>query len=282
MTARNHQRADAGVRCQVSGVRVSTDTRHLTPDTCPCLGRPTGFTLIELLVSVSIIALLVAILLPAILSARATTRRTVCVSSLRQWALAVRMYADAHHGRLPYRGQGVQPTTRLDAMDDWINAIPPFAESPPYIDLVNAKQKPQPGDSSIWMCPDAISLDQLRDNELNPTTAKKIDQATFFAYGMNMALSTPYMGRPDRVDKVGPLQTMVFMADALGPYCSVIPHKNDYTPVARHIGGTVNIAFLDGHVETYAGDDVGCRVGDPKRPDIVWYPPNSLWPGPPK
>src|SRR4029079_17846979 len=133
------------------------------------------------------------------------------------------------------------------------------------------------------ICPDAISLDQLRPGELTATTAAQItDQSTFFAYGMNMALSTPYMGRPDSIDKVGPLQTVVFMADGLGPYCSVIPHKNDYTPIARHIGGTGNIAFLDGRVESYAGDDVGCRVGDPKRPDIVWYPPNSLWPGPPR
>ncbi len=91
--------------------------------------RRTGFTLLELLVTVSIIALLAAILLPAVMQARAATRRTVCLSNLRQWTLAVRMYADAHHGRLPYRGQGVQPTTRLDAMDDWINAIPQFAES---------------------------------------------------------------------------------------------------------------------------------------------------------
>ena len=244
--------------------------------------RSSGFTLVELLVSVSIVALLAAILLPAIMQARAATRRTVCLSNLRQWTLAVRMYTDTHHGRLPYRGQGVQPTTRLDAMDDWINAIPQFAESPPYIDLVNAKKKPKADDASIWICPDAISLDQLRPDELNPTTLKQIDVTTFFAYGMNMALSTPYMGRRDSIDKVGPLQNMVFMADALGPYCSVIPHKNDYTPIARHIGGTVNIAFLDGRVESHAGEEVGCRVGDPKRPDIVWYPPNSLWPGPPK
>ncbi len=244
--------------------------------------RRSGFTLLELLVSVSIVTLIAAILLPAILSARATTRRIVCASNLQQWALAVRMYGDVHNGLLPYRGQGVQPTTRLDAMDDWINAIPQFAESQPYIELVNAKQKPQAGNSSIWICPEAVSLDQLRADELNPAMAKQIDRSTFFAYGMNMALSTPFMGRPDSIDKVGSLQTIVFMADALGPYCSVIPHRNDYTPVARHIGETVNIVFLDGHVESFAGEDVGCRVGDPKRPDIVWYPLNSKWPGPPK
>ena len=231
--------------------------------------RHSGFTLLELLVSVSIIALLAAILLPAIRQARAATRRTVCQSNLRQWALAVRMYADVHHGRLPYRGQGIQPTTRLDSVDDWFNAIPAFLESDPYIDLVRTNHRPKAGNGGVWVCPDAELLDY-------PT------QPTFFAYGMNMALSAPFNGRPDNIEKVGPLQTMVFMTDGLGPYCSVIPSKYDYTPIARHIGTTVNIAFLDGRVESYPGDEVGCRIGDPQRPDIRWFPPNSTWPGPPK
>src|SRR4051794_21625176 len=110
--------------------------------------RHSGFTLLELLVSFSMIALLSAILLPAILQPRAAARRTVCVSSVLQWTLAVRMYTDTHHGRLPYRGEGVQRTMRVDVVDDWINAIPEFAESPPYVDLVTANQKPKAGDSS--------------------------------------------------------------------------------------------------------------------------------------
>lgn len=243
--------------------------------------RRAGSTLIELLVTVSIIGLLAALLLPAILQSRAATRRTVCLSNMRQWALAVRMYADAHHGRLPYRGQGIQPTTRLNAMDDWINAIPQFAESQPYVELMNAKARPKAGDSSIWVCPEAVHISELSYDELEKPIADVIDPTTFFSYGMNMALSTPFNGRPDHIDRVGPLQTMVFMAEGLGPWCSVIPTKYSYSPTARHIGKTVNIAFLDGRVESYLGDDVGCRVGDPKRPDIVWYPPNSGWKGPP-
>ncbi|HEX3599496.1 MAG TPA: DUF1559 domain-containing protein [Lacipirellulaceae bacterium] len=243
--------------------------------------RRSGFTLLELLVTVSIITMLIAILVPAIMQARAVSRRTVCQSNLKQWALAVQMYADARHGQLPYRGQGVQPTTRLNAMDDWINALPHFAESSAYVDLVSAGKKPNAGDSSIWVCPDAVRIDESRAEDLYPAVASQIDQTTFFSYGMNMALSTPYMGRPDRIDRIGPLQLMVFMTDSLGPSCSVFPHKYFYSPIARHIGNTVNIAFMDGRVEAYAGEEVGCRVGDPKRPDIVWYPPNCTWPGPP-
>jgi prepilin-type N-terminal cleavage/methylation domain-containing protein len=247
--------------------------------------QASGFTLIELLVSICILAMLIAILLPAVFQARGVARRTACQSNLRQWVLAAQMYADYHHSQLPYRGQGVQPTTRLDAADDWINALPPMMDGATYNDLVSASQKPNAGNSSIWICPEAKRIDELGPNEIDKNVLAQVDPTTFFAYGMNMALSTPYVGRPDRIDRIGPLHLMVFMADSLGPYCSTIPSKYDYTPIARHFGKTVNIAFMDGRVDAYAGDDVGCRIGDPKRPDIVWYPPNEPgggWPGPPR
>jgi prepilin-type processing-associated H-X9-DG protein len=133
------------------------------------------------------------------------------------------------------------------------------------------------------MCPEALSVDELPGDELSPNTRAQWNRSAFFSYGMNMALSTPYMGRPpDHVDRVGPKQSMVFMADGYGPFCAVLPSRDDYTPVARHVGNTVNIAFLDGHVESLAGNEVGCRIGDPDRPDVRWFPENSKWPGPGK
>ena len=52
-----------------------------------------GFTLIELLVVISIIALLVSILMPALGRAREQTRAVVCLSNLKQAALASYEYA---------------------------------------------------------------------------------------------------------------------------------------------------------------------------------------------
>lgn len=227
--------------------------------------RRSGFTIVELLIVVTVIGLLVAMLMPAVQHARAATRRAECQSNLKQWALAVQYYADIHRGLLPRRGEGVQPTTFLDRPDDWFNALPGLIENQAYITLVLQNRVPKAGDHSIWICPEA-----------QPTAT----QTGYLAYGMNMWLSTWFAPYQDNIENVGPRSTMVFMADAPGNYCSVLPAAKPYSPIARH-DGFVNISFLDGHVASFSGPEVGCDIGDPHRPDVRWVVPRSPWPGPP-
>ena len=71
-----------------------------------------GFTLIELLVVISILALLMSLMLPAILNARESARRVQCANRLRNVGMALLNWADAHN-RFPAAVQ-IAPRTKAD------------------------------------------------------------------------------------------------------------------------------------------------------------------------
>jgi len=99
-----------------------------------------GFTLIELLVVIAIIAVLIALLLPAVQSAREATRRSQCVNNLKQLGLAVQNYHDVN-GCIP--PSGVYPTNFADplgrpALNFSMKArLLPYLEQTPIYNAIN-------------------------------------------------------------------------------------------------------------------------------------------------
>ncbi len=77
--------------------------------------RRTGFTLIELLVVIAVIAVLISILVPALRAARQQAQAAVCSSNLKQLVLALKMY-EQENGTFPY---GFDDSTNIEPPGDY-------------------------------------------------------------------------------------------------------------------------------------------------------------------
>lgn len=90
-------------------------------------GRVVGFTLSELLVAIAIISVLMALLLPAVQSAREAARRATCKNHMKQLSLAIHNYADSHN-TLPINTSFNSPLSENSASRSWLQGILPFLE----------------------------------------------------------------------------------------------------------------------------------------------------------
>lgn len=130
-------------------------------------GSSRGFTLIELLVVVSIIALLIAILLPSLGRARENARTTVCATHMRQIAMGNLLYTNDNNGNLitaAISGNPVTfPTGQTKRNQFWANDLAALGYLPSKNNLDPSGQNSVASTGTIFYCPDGV----LTENPVN-------------------------------------------------------------------------------------------------------------------
>jgi prepilin-type N-terminal cleavage/methylation domain-containing protein/prepilin-type processing-associated H-X9-DG protein len=165
-------------------------------------GRRRGFTLIELLVVISIIALLVGILLPALGAARKTAQNSQCLSNIRQMDTAAMSFAADHQFFIQIsstdrqwtsfpselRGKQARLKGSPTRVKDWASAIVPYMGGDPSDDFENTNTKV----SKAFICPsdgnqEATPSGYALWNNITDATTKLIKP---ISYGINADATT--------------------------------------------------------------------------------------------
>jgi prepilin-type N-terminal cleavage/methylation domain-containing protein/prepilin-type processing-associated H-X9-DG protein len=199
--------------------------------------KKTGFTLIELLVVTAIIAILAAMLLPALSQARERARQAVCLNNLKQIYTAFYLYGESYGGKIPPREAGIAEDFPLCYIN-WTNFIRPVLE--PNLPSEDILEWPNPPE--FYYC---------------PSGKKGIEEYSMTYFGGAVVPSTTYIINTNPPpDDMGVKNRNLDgqWTDAEGNFGAsniwllADPHmKNSGWKSYSHSGG-LNILFLDGSV----------------------------------
>jgi prepilin-type N-terminal cleavage/methylation domain-containing protein/prepilin-type processing-associated H-X9-DG protein len=242
--------------------------------------RPGGFTLIELMVVVTVIAILAALLLPALARAKGKGQAILCLSNLRQLGLALHVYAGDHDDALPYNmgADGIQKTVAARQYLNWVNNVMSWELDPENTNevllTVGGIGPYFSGTSSIFKCPSDIVLSKVQKQAGWKERVRSVSMNAMLGFAGEFLAGS--------VNTNNPTYRQFFrMAEIPEPsriFAFVEEHPDSINdgyfinkfyyyewldlPASYHHGGA-NFAFADGHTEYHQW-----RLGTSKPPAL--------------
>ena len=218
----------------------------------PRAGSPPAFTLIELLVVIAIIAILAAMLLPALSKAKSTAQGIACRNNLKQWGLATVLYATDNQDFLPTDGSASGSSTTAG----WYVDLPKAMGLLPYAQMpwrTNATIEPG---NSVWIC---------------PANTRRSNGNNLFHYCLNEHVNGTGSGNQVKITSIPKPTATVWQFDNGG--LAPVAQENNVHTTLHNNGAQFN--FLDGHAQRFRNKEYwnfSTNKGLTNNPDLIWYP----------